>query len=311
MIIGGVILPGSDASITLQKAFFGICPSPEGIPIDVIPICLLTNYIKDYMVLVTDNFLGFNGAGKQIVQETSLRLFSAIDKIDHIYKSDLSFKGGYFKQRNFTIAMSSLFMDNDGYLDEYVAVKCALSEKPELDQMLRETIPQKIRHEPLASTYPIHELALVRHLAKRLGYECKIGPSKEKEYDGVMQSLGFPMKFAYILDAYALGTKEPYPVVHYQPLSRGTNGQRIMLGGHGLVTKSAHENERAIRQKIQQSCDEAVRYLCAIGSVAGIFLKQQALHPDEIRELQGRKLKGEGMRLIIENIVRPYNEAQS
>ena len=69
--------------------------------------------------------------------------------------------------------------------------------------------------------------------------------------------------FAYLLDAYALGTKTADVVVHYVPTSRGPrNGQRIFL----------EDDERKVEQKLQQSCDEALRYFCRIASVSGHLL---------------------------------------
>lgn len=114
-----------------------------------------------------------------------------------------------------------------------------------------------------------------------------------------MQEVGFPINFAYILEAYALGSKTADEVVHYVPSSKGpNNGQRIFFD----------DSEKVIRQRLQMSCDEALRYFCKVASISGYLLNREHLEPTEIETLFGRKLKKETIKLVLGNIVRPFQE---
>jgi hypothetical protein len=162
---------------------------------------------------------------------------------------------------------------------------------------LYDTIPENKRHLDSAIEYPIHELACVKFLSEQ-GYSLKIGPTKEKQYDQIMDLLSFEIKFAYLLDAYALGTKSADIVVHYVPNSRGpNNGQRIFL----------EDEEGKVKNKLQQGCDEALRYFCKIGSVSGNLLGLSFLEESEIDSLYGKRLKRETIRLVMSNIIKPYS----
>ncbi len=164
-----------------------------------------------------------------------------------------------------------------------------------LEEIVLATIPESKKQ---ANDYPTHELACVQYLAEQ-GFCLKVGPTKERQYDTIMAALGYEMSFAYLLDAFALGTKNPEPVVHYIPTSRGANnGQRILL----------EDDEHVIKAKLQQGCDEALRYFCKIASVSGKLLGKDVLDDSEIQALYGRILKRETLRLVFRNIIQPYQE---
>ena len=183
--------------------------------------------------------------------------------------------------------------------EEYGAIFLETKEKVQslgLTNQLSQIVPENKRYLETARSYPIHELACVQFLASS-GFSLKVGPTKEKQYDGVIHELNPKLSFAYLLDAYALGTRTADIVVHYVPTSRGpNNGQRIFL----------EDDERKIQQKLQQSCDETLRYFCRIASISGHILGLNYPEETEINYLYGRKLKRETINLVLDNIVRPY-----
>lgn len=134
---------------------------------------------------------------------------------------------------------------------------------------------------------------------KGKGIEVKLGPSKELIYDKIMRELGLAINFAYVLDAYALGTREPEEVVHYILNHRGvTNGQRLLLDEPIYKAES----------KLFLGPEEASRYLLRVASASGYRLGKDYLHQEEIQSLHGKKLKKIVKKFVLENILKPYKE---
>jgi len=236
--------------------------------------------------LVVDEFLRFNGVSEAVVEYGKTRLIDTLSKLSVLYGFPVDF------------FCTSYFMHLDKYKEVFDDVKNMLVRRPLLFERLLETVPESKRESDSAMDYPIHELACVRYLADR-GYELKIGPGKEKAYDGVMQELRFPIDFAYILDAYALGSRTADSVVHYIPSSKGpNNGQRLFFD----------DSERVVKQKLQMSCDEALRYFCKVASVSGYLLGGEYLPQDYIEEIYGKLLRKKTTSLVLENIVKPFEE---
>lgn len=193
------------------------------------------------------------------------------------------------------ILLCSDLMKTEKYIRTFYEAKERIKDA-KLADLLLETVPENKRHLDYAIDYPTHELACVQFLITQ-GFSLKVGPTKEKQYDNMMKLLDFDISFAYLLDAYALGTKTPDVVVHYVPSSRGANnGQRIFL----------EDEERIIKAKLQQGCDEALRYFCKIASVSGHLLGLDCLNEMEINSIYGKKLKKEAVRLVLNNIIHPY-----
>lgn len=238
--------------------------------------------------LVVDEFLRFNKVEEENLALGRTRLLHTFDILSQMY----SVKNN--------VSLCSDFMHSKMYLELFEQLEEQARRDKELSDILLETVPSEKRKIPSALKYPLHELACAKHLSMR-GYQLKIGPSKEKEYDRAMQHLGFEMGFAYILDAYALGTRTADSVAHYIPNSRGpNNGQRIFF----------EETEDKVKHKLEQGCDEALRYFYKIASVSGYLLGRESITAEEIEKLHGKRLKKAAIKLVIENIIQPYEEAE-
>jgi len=168
-----------------------------------------------------------------------------------------------------------------------------------LEDKLLNTVPIKYRASKNATEYALNEIACVEFLKKIKGIEIKIGPSKEKVYDEIMRELTLGIEFQYIIDAYAFGTKEPEEVIHYLPNHRGKSGQRIFLDEYLYKSES----------KLLLGPELALKYLLRVASVAGHQLDKDYLTEEEINKIYGPKLKKTTRRLVLENILVPYNEA--
>lgn len=246
----------------------------------------MNSFLPDFTLLVVDEFLKMNGQ-KEDIEFGRGKLLKTIQAFKRIYGL------------NANLICCSEFMNSEEYKDTFERVR-GLILSSGLTQKILDTVPEKKRHIPLAREYPIHELACVKFLEDR-AYSLKIGPVKERQYDEIMLDLGFKMSFAYILDALASSSKTPDLVVHYIPNSRGpNNGQRIFF----------EDEDYKVKAKLQQSCDEALRYFCKIASVSGNVLGKSYLDEQEINCLFGKKLKKQTVKLVLENIVNPYKEAR-
>lgn len=261
----------------------GITFNRAGVPIDILPVCLLNSFLDDFSLLVTDEFLGLNGVDESSIKIGKDKLIDAIRRLDLVYdfRTNLLF--------------CSSFMNTLEYLAEFKEIKIKTDELG-LTGEISKTIPEGKRLLDSARLYPYHELACVKFLSEQ-GFLQKIGPTTEKPYDKIMAALGFKVSFAYLLNAYALGTRTAEMVVHYAPTSRGqNNGQRILLD----------DDPRVVKTKLQMGCDEALRYFCRIASVSGYLLQLDYQEETAIDYLYGKKLKQETIQLVLENIIKPY-----
>ncbi len=271
-----------------QKAFFGVGFSNGNFPLDLLPIYQLGFCMPDFSLLIVDEFLKLNRECNESVDYNKEKLVKIFGDFSSLY--------GF----SFPIIFCSDFMNSE----EYMFIYASLCEKVESDKKILEkiinTIPEKRGSLNSSIDYPVHELACVKYLSER-EYELKIGPSKEKQYDEIMKELEFEMNYAYVLDAYALGTKTADEVVHYIPESRGpNNGQRIFV----------NDNKRIIRQKLLQSCDTALKYFCKIASVSGCLLGREYLNVDDIERMHGKILKKITVKEVLNNIINPLEEVR-
>lgn len=237
-------------------------------------------------MLGVDEFLKINGKDESPIENGRANLLQALKKFTAVY--------GF----RTNILFCSEFMSSEKYKSIFKETRDKIRDL-NLTEKLAETVPENKRNLSGARNYSMHELSCIQFLASQ-GFSLKVGPTKEKQYDEVMQALNPNFSFAYLLEAYALGTRTADVVVHYVPNSRGpNNGQRIFL----------EDDERKVRQKLEQSCDEALRYFCKIASVSGHILGLNYHEETEINSLYGKKLKRETIGLVLDNIVKPFKEA--
>jgi hypothetical protein len=228
-----------------------------------------------------------NGKEKERVEYEKDKLVRVIQKFNLLYDLES------------VPLFCSDFMRSKEYIHTFQQISKKINDAGLIKRVL-DTVPKNKKHLASARNYPIHEIACVQFLSER-GYSLKIGPTKEKQYDQIMTRLGFDVSFAYLLDAYALGTRTADSVVHYVSTSRGpNNGQRIFI----------EDDKRKVKIKLQQGCDEALRYFCKIASLSGHLLGLDYREENEINSLHGKKLKRETIQLVLDNIVKPYQEVE-
>lgn len=271
-----------------KKSFFGIGLSASGVPVDVLPVYHLTAFIPEFSLLVVDEFARLGGLKDEVVDRARGGLLDTVSRLENLYGMKVD------------TALCSDFMGSEEYSGLLEQVEAEIAQRPGLEDLVLETVPTNRRNLASARDYLIREFACVKYLSER-GFSRKLGPSQEVPYDRIMSLLGFDVDFAYLLDAYALGTKSPDKVVHYSPESRGpNNGQRILFG----------DSERIVKRKLQMGCDDALRYFCRIASVSGRLLGNDYLAEDELSVLSGRKLKQKAVRIVLDNVIEPYMEVK-
>lgn len=281
IIVGGVLLPTLDPDT--RKAFLGLGFDRRGVPLDVLPLYLVGACVDSYTLLIVDEFLRINGVKEFAIEQGQEKLLQTLDAFEALYQLDV------------TRLFCSEFMHASEY-EEHVQRVMQGVQRDDLESLLVHTAPPNRQEQ--AMEYALHECACVSYLSES-GYTCKVGPRREQLYDQVIAALGIPIAFAYVLDAFALGTKSADAVVHYIPTSRGpNNGQRILLS----------HSESLVKRKLEQGCDDALRYLCSVASVSGHLLGLRSYASEELTKLTGKKLKRLAKKLVVENIVRPYAE---
>ena len=268
-----------------EKSFFGVGCGLQGVPVDVIAIHALAG-AANVALLTTGKFLEFNGVSQDEAIHAESALVDVLRRLDTAYGSTSR------------VISCSDFMGTELYAKTFSSVCERVRSVPELEAQVAATVPDSKRACRSSREYPLHEIACVEYLVAE-GFATKVGPSQEEQYDKIMRSLGTKIGFAYLVDAYALATRNPERVVHYAPHSRGiSNGQRILFV----------DDERKVRQKLLQSREDALRYFGMLAGVAGALLGKQPLSTGELSEMPSRVLKREVVGLVLENIVQPYQE---
>jgi histidinol-phosphate aminotransferase len=274
---GSLLKEGHDG-LEEKKAFLGMSFSYEGVPIDVTGLFLAGLESKEYSILLVDEFLRFNKVSEKYISPALNRMKRTLEALKNLYEFEPE------------IMLSSEFMKSNGYKKVLEETKEQVKECELADKLLQ-TVPEKYRASKDALRYPLNEIACVEFLRRTKGVEVKLGPPQEKKYDEVMQDLGLDIDFAYVLPAYALGTKEPEQVVHYVPNHKGkTNGQRLFLD----------EPLHKAMSKLLLGPEEASRYLLNLASFSGYRLGKDYLTEEEIDSLYGKKLKKIAKRFVLE-----------
>ena len=160
-----------------KKSFIGlfheyqrsIARSHTGVPIDILPIYLLSSVLEDFTLLITDEFLKFNGKNEGFVNSCRRNLLETFDRLDSVYR---------LKPK---ILLCSDFMNSREYYKVFELIEKEVSGKG-LEESILATVPQTRINLQSSKDYPIHEIACVEYLARK-GFELKIGPVQEKPYD--------------------------------------------------------------------------------------------------------------------------------
>ncbi|MBL7055117.1 hypothetical protein ISS05_05140 [Candidatus Woesearchaeota archaeon] len=288
VVFGSLIGRTEPEGVCLDEriGFLGMGFGHQGVPIDVVGLFLAGLEAKEYSILLVDEFLRFNKIPEENIAAGLNRIKTTLEGLKFLYSYEPE------------ILTSSEFMKSREYGDVLKEVKEQIEEAELMDKLLQ-TVPEKFRKTEDALKYPLNEIACVEFLRRTKDVEVKIGPSKEKDYDEIMLELGLGIDFAYVIDAYAFGTKEPEQVIHYIPTHRGkTNGQRIFLD-EPIYTAEA---------KLLLGPEKASKYLLRLSSVVGYRLGKDYLTQEEINNLHGKKLKKKAKNFVLENILKPYKE---
>ena len=286
VVFGNLIKSTEPEGIDLagRVSFLGMGFGYDGIPIDIVGLFLAGLETKKYLLLLVDEFQRFNKVPEEYIKLGLQRTQKALGGLSQIY--------GFYPE----IIISSSFMPSRKYRDILEEIKQKVVDNRCTERLLQ-TVPEKFRNSPDAIIYPLNEIACVEFMIRERGIEAKLGPSKELVYDRIMHDLGLTIGFAYVIDAYALGTKEPEEVVHYIPSHRGlTNGQRLFLDEPIFKAES----------KLLLGPEEASRYFLRIASASGYRLGKDYLLEKDIQSLYGKKLKKVARRFVLENILKPY-----
>ena len=262
----------------------GLGLSPGGFPLDLVGLVLAGLELGSYSLLLTDEFLRLNGMPEERVLLSLERTQACLHRLQSLYGFSPDF------------IVASELMRTQGYTEVFEEVRKQMTDLQLLPRLLQ-TVPERHRHLDSAALYPLHEIACTVFLRKTRGIGVKVGPPTERAYDPFIRRLDPGIAFAYLQEAYALGTPSAEPVVPYVLAHRGT-GQRLRLD----------EPLHKAKAKLLLGPDEASRYLLRLASVAGHRLNTAYLTAEEIGFLRGTKLRKAAQRLVLDNILLPYRE---
>ncbi len=289
VVVSGNLIKSTDPeeiNLAERISFLGMGFGHNGIPIDMVGLFLAGLETKEYNILLVDEFQRFNNIPEDYINLGLQRIQKALAGLSQLYSFEPE------------IIISSDFMKLASYRDVLKEIEQKVEDQKCTEKILH-TVPKKFRGSPNATIYPLNEIACVEFLRREKGVEVKLGPSKELVYDRIMRELCLDVDFAYVIDAYALGTKKPEKVVHYIPNHRGlTNGQRLFLD----------EPIYKAQSKLLLGPEETSRYLLKIASASGYRLGKDYLSDEDIQCLHGKKLKKVAKRFVLENILKPYKE---
>lgn len=253
-------------------------------PVDVVCLFLAGAEFRNYSILLIDEFYRFNGRGQEEIEHGKKEA-----------RKSLEILGSVYGLRPDIIACSD-FMHSEEYRDALEETEEKIKER-NLAQEIMEAVPERYRASAYATKYIVNEIACTEFM-RRNGADVKVGPTKEKPCDKIMRNLGMELVFAYVIDAYAVGSQQPEGVVHYVARDRGRTGQRIFL-----------DKEDHAKTKLIMGPEEASRYLLRLASAAGKRIGKPHMTPEEIDSKYGKQLKKAARHFVMENIIRPYTEA--
>ncbi len=282
----GVLLPDYRENLAEHVPFCGIGFGNRGVPLDVLAIYLLKAYAPRFTALIVDEFARLNGSNGYLVEQGKQNLIDCFATLDQAYtlKQDILF--------------CSTFMDTPAYLACFEECQTRIAERG-LEAMVESTVPESRHEQENAALYAVHEFACVLYM-QRQGFDLKIGPSREQEYDRAMHAMDLPMQFAYLLDAYPLGSSRPTPVVHYVPTHYGKDGTgcRIYFS----------DDEPTVRAKLMQASPEATRYFFRLASVSSFIQSGTILNDDEFFQHNSKRQRRILGDIVCESIMRPYQQ---
>lgn len=294
MVVFGSLIEktGPEATLPSERISFLGMSFGYQTQIDVVTLFLAGLETKKYSLLLVDEFLRFNNEKEENIQYNLKQIKKSLEILSKVYG---------FKPE---IIVSSDFMRTEEYKKVLEEIKEKIREQ-KLKERVLETVPREYRESQNPTKYTINEIACVEFLRRFKGMQLKIGPSKEKIYDSIMRDLNLGMDFAYVIDAYALGSREPEIAIHYNdsvvdynPKKNGMVGQRLYLG----------DSIETAKTKLIMGPEEASRYLLKLASIAGQRLNKNYLSEEERKSLPSKKLKKIARNLVLENILIPYKE---
>lgn len=280
-------------SLEGKKAFMGLGVGQDGVPIDLIRVHLLGYGIKDFTILLADNFSSDAIAGKSGLN--ALDLGRAVS----IYNGTLSvFKGIW--PTDSQIRATSEFMDTQDYRFTLKHIEQIANERSLHDQITDistewgDTAEDRWR-------FAINELAVIEHLRRTDGITIKIGPPSERKYDVVSALVSPGMAFLYMLPTRGLAKRSAEP----SPYSI-EGGIREISDNRILIT----DDPDTVQEKLDLGGLGAHKYFAILGSLAGRAMGHLYPCASEILKQPDQKIREMAEQFLLDNVIAPWRRTQ-
>ncbi|MBI4919157.1 hypothetical protein HY837_04450, partial [archaeon] len=249
-----------------QKAFLGIGIGTDGIPIDLLRVHFLGNLIKDYQILVADEF-----SSKKISGESGL---NDLD-LNHAFGKYMSAFGLFQRiwPNNSKIIVCSDFLNEKEYLETADEVRENLR-KLNLWNELKEIKTEVAEETESRRNFAHQELSVIEFLRRR-GTTLKAGPHSEQKYDRIMARLAPEMDFLYLHTAHALSRDEEEPSPYTINNLTSIPNRRILIS----------DEPDTVEEKLNLGMPDSLKYFAKLGSLAGRLQGKECLESTRIDAL--------------------------
>lgn len=274
-------------------AFMGIGVGPDGVPIDLVRVHLLGEKLKNYTVLVADEFSSRRIAGENGLSDADL--VHALGKYDKVF--DL-FSNIWPNQNSFLRA--SKVMSDPRFEEVYWDVERKLKEE-DLEDEVHNIQTERGEREEDRWRFAVNELSVIEFLARHYNMEIKVGPHSEMKYDNVMRRLSPNMRFHYLHSSRGLtdrrGEPSPYSVANIQAI-----GNRILI----------NDEPDTVEEKLRLANPDAQKYFANLGSLARRAAGNTRHVPrrEEIARMSQEEVLEFAQDSVVGSIIAPFRRAQ-
>lgn len=276
-----------------KKSFYGMGIGLDGIPIDLLKVHLLGSCIKNYNLLLADEF-----SSKRMDGESGLNDFDLAYATEMYTDSFQTFNKIW--KNDTPILFSSDIMKSDKYPLILNNVEQKIKEIG-LEEQLMSIKTERGKSSDMKRKYALNELAVIEFLRKEKNIAVKIGPPSEQKYDCIMKKISPKTDFFYLYSAHMLSRDNEETSPHLVNNILSIPNKRI------LIT----DDLDTVEEKLEFGNKNALKYFAILGSLAGRAEGKICKSSSEILKINDKKKLLEiAQSYVSDNIIAPFRRAK-